>query len=303
MRFIAGKSVNEIYAKISRMLTEDAEYTSSPRGLRIRECLNVGIVLDNPYKRLVTLPQRHLSMRYLAGELAFYLSGSNSLAFISHYSSSWNKLSNDGKTVVSAYGKRIFRDATPSGYTQFGYCLEQLMRDKDTRKAVISIYGIHDSDKEAKDNPCTMSIQFIVRDDYLHVTTTMRSNDVWFGVPYDIAFFAFLQELMLTELRENGASSLKMGSYTHFVGSLHAYERNWRDISDIADRYYDNVLEDDMSEYEREGEMPRIDRSFGTQLALFLMREEDHRNLGKPIDKNFYDSDLLNWLNSALGGD
>lgn len=289
------------------MLTEDAEYIDAPRGLKIRECTNVGIVLDNPFKRLVTLPQRNLSMKYLAGELAFYLAGSDSLEFISYYSSSWNKLSVDGKTVVSAYGKRLFKELTPDNDTQFAYCLRQLRNDRDSRKAVMVIYRASDSIENAKDNPCTMSIQFLIRDNKLHATTTMRSNDVWFGFPYDIAFFTLVQEIMLTSLRIYAYPNLEMGSYTHFVGSLHAYERNWEDLRDISDVYARCLYEDehtypDDPRYIDGGKMPVIDHSFMNELPLFLLREEDIRHGLAKSEQFLYDSETLNWLTKALGG-
>ena len=48
----------------------------------------------------------------------------------------------------------------------------------------------------------------------------MRSNDVWWGLPYDVFQFTQLQ-LTLARLLD-----VAPGEYTHMVGSLHAYERD-----------------------------------------------------------------------------
>ena len=48
----------------------------------------------------------------------------------------------------------------------------------------------------------------------------MRSNDIWFGLPYDIFQFTSLQILLSMEL------GVGIGTYTHICGSLHLYERD-----------------------------------------------------------------------------
>lgn len=133
-----------------------------------------------------------------------------------------------------------------------------------------------------------MSLQFIIRDNRLHLTVTMRSNDMWYGVPYDFAFFMFVQELMLSRLRD-AYPSLAMGSYVHFVGSLHVYERNWDGIA--------NASRENISELSCE--MPKIGRSFPYELPLFLSREERIRKEG---DKNryCYADHALTWLMDHL---
>jgi thymidylate synthase len=57
-----------------------------------------------------------------------------------------------------------------------------------------------------------------VRAGKLEAITTMRSNDVILGLPYDIFLFTMLQEMMAVELE------LELGVYHHIVGSLHIYE-------------------------------------------------------------------------------
>jgi thymidylate synthase len=60
----------------------------------------------------------------------------------------------------------------------------------------------------------------LVRDNRLHMLTSMRSNDAWFGLPHDIFTFTILQELVARSL------GLELGEYKHVVGSLHLYEKH-----------------------------------------------------------------------------
>lgn len=280
MTIIRDHSIDALYEKACYALMYNAEYESNPRGLRTKEMTNVALVLMNPYKRIVTLPSRKLSLRYLAGELSFYLAESDSLPFIAHYSAFWNKISDDGKTVNSAYGKRIFEE-------QFRYCLKQLLMDPDTRKAVMVIYDKHDSKTTSKDNPCTMTLQFLVRDNRLNFTVFMRSNDVWLGTPYDIAFFTLVQERMLICLKMHEKfHEVKMGEYTHIVGSFHVYENHWDEARMCANGYGSDPSN---------AEMPRISLSFELELKDYLFYEEKIREGEKTAPLNFSDP-LLQWL-------
>ncbi len=261
---IRGYGINQAYINACYELMEHPEYESAPRGMPIKEITNAVIQIENPYKRVLSVPSRDLSLRYLAGELSFYLAGSDDLEFIAHYSAFWRKISDDGHTVNSAYGKRLFKDKW-GGATPFQYALLQLLSDRDTRKAVMMIYEPNDSDPDSKDNPCTLSLQFMIRGGALHLTVSMRSNDVWLGTPYDIAFFAFVQERMLVAYNAINLTPILMGSYTHFVGSLHCYERNWEEATSVI------INESDL---EKEGqEMPRMGESFEIELPEYLRME------------------------------
>jgi len=229
----------------------------------------------------------------LAGELAFYFSGSRSLKFISHYSSFWNKISDDGKTVNSCYGYKLFVKRT-KGHSQFEYAREQLYNDGDTRKAVMIIYTPENTDDRTHDNPCTMYLHFFIRNQKLSLHAYMRSSDIWFGVSYDIPFFTVLQEFMLVHLKNTdspGCDNLKLGSFYLHSGSLHLYDRNCKQAKRLVQEpigYYHNM----------NTHSPPI--TLGTLDAMpnFLSYEE-HTRLGKhhcpKMDDPFLDS-LVNFL-------
>lgn len=269
MRVYEGSSMDEIYKKACTDLIFRPDGLLAPRGQPIREITNVALVLTDPYRRIVASNERALSMRYLAGELAFYLAASDDVEFIAHYSAFWRKISDDGETVNSAYGKRLFGPELPK--SQFRYAIEQLIADKDTRKAVMTIYHSGDS-RPSADNPCTMALQFFIRGDALDLTVYMRSNDIWLGTPYDVAFFTLVQERALSILRWT-YPGLGMGTYTHIAGSFHVYEKNWTSVKAIA-------MSDDMSITNLPSELPRISETFEIDLPLFLMAEEDLRKRG-----------------------
>ena len=68
----------------------------------------------------------------------------------------------------------------------------------------------------------------MIRDNKLHCTTVMRSNDVVFGLSYDLSFFISLQKYIADRL------GVLYGSYTHYTFSMHVYEKDFDLVNDIA---------------------------------------------------------------------
>lgn len=185
------------------------------------EVINAISVLYDPTRNILKSKIRSLSMRYAIGEMLWYMSGSNSLKEIQKYTDGWDRMSDDGETVNSNYGYCIKHKF---GFDQWEFVRNELEENPNSRRAVIHIKEA--SDKESKDVNCTVCLQFFIRDNKLHLTTYMRSNDLWMGFPYDVFQFTNMQILMSMELGRD------IGTYTHIAGSLHLYERDVRDAID-----------------------------------------------------------------------
>lgn len=214
-----GRTVNEVWEKAFTELNAQANSgfaDSSRDGDVVGEFLNAVFVVEDPTRNIVISPIRKMPMRYAVGELAWYLSGSNRVKDIAQFAQKWADISDDGKTNNSAYGWRIFEKF---GFDQWEHVKNLLKADPNSRQAVIHIKDA--SNTPTKDVPCTIALQFFIRDYALHMTVYMRSNDIWMGVPYDMFSFCFLQMKMAMEL------GVSIGTYTHVAGSLHLYKRDW----------------------------------------------------------------------------
>lgn len=215
----SGRTVNDVWEQAFQALSEQARegYVAGSRdGDVVGEICDAVFCVEDPTRNIVTSPIRNMPMRYAIGELAWYLSGSNRVADISQFSKVWETLSDDGETNNSAYGWRIFNKF---GFNQWRHVFDLLKKDPNTRQAIIHI---KDADKApTKDTPCTVYLQFLLRDGKLNLSVHMRSNDVWMGVPYDMFSFCFLQMLMAMSLE------VGIGEYTHYAGSLHLYKRDY----------------------------------------------------------------------------
>lgn len=214
-----GDTVNEVWVKAYNALAAMAENCfkdPSRDGPVVGEICDAVFCVADPTKNIVTSEIRRMPMRYAVGELAWYLSGSNSVKDIARFAKKWADLSDDGVHNNSAYGYRIF---SQFGFDQWYYVKKLLIRDPNTRQAIIHIKDANN--QPTKDVPCTVYLQFFIRKGKLNLSVHMRSNDIWMGVPYDMFSFCFLQMKMAMEL------GVEIGEYNHYAGSLHMYERDY----------------------------------------------------------------------------
>jgi thymidylate synthase len=183
--------------------------SAAPRGQHTREVLHAAFTIANPRARC--LNARAHSTSYGIAETLWYLLGNNDTAWISHYASLWKSIATPEGTATSAYGVK-WRAQLPR-------VLSELRGQASSRRAVVNILNNTDY-ANPLDVPCTIALQYLVRDGALHAQTYMRSCDVVWGLPYDVFAFTVLQEILATEL------GLQLGHYTHTVTSLHLYDRH-----------------------------------------------------------------------------
>lgn len=206
--------------------TIESDLVASPRGLATRELSNVFLAIENPQERFITNPARRWSLPLAFGELAWHLSGSRDVEALASYARVWRKFSSGSTIEGSCYGHRIFQP-TIAGRSQWEICKEALLADPCTRRAVIQLYDPAQNHRSSPDVSCALSLQFLAREGTLDATVFMRSNDVYFGFPYDVFLYTNLQELMAVEL------GLRVGTYHHFATSFHLYEKDVSKAEDV----------------------------------------------------------------------
>jgi len=108
----------------------------------------------------------------------------------------------------------------------------KIKQDRDTRQAVVTIW---DNDRDngitgANDYPCTVALTFRIFRGQLDMHVTMRSNDAWKGLPYDVFQFNQAHWTVANML------SVPLGSYFHVANSMHIYEEDWDKVGDVHDR-------------------------------------------------------------------
>jgi hypothetical protein len=118
----------------------------------------------------------------------------------------------------------------------------QLLNDKDTRQALIFISTPSVQFDGNKDFICTLNYVFnIDEENKLHLTVNRRSQDLFFGLPYDYAFEFLLLYKMYNELKDL-YPELEIGSYTMFCNNTHIYDRNKETFEKMLNDYKNNDI-------------------------------------------------------------
>jgi len=234
-------NIHEAYLETLKDIYYNYDYRSAPRGLPIREKTDYSFRVLNPTDEpIVTkdLERNKVIASYTAKETELYDSCANTAEEFGKASKFWLSLANPDGTVNSAYGYLIWKNKshgnlefeTSKGQpvemrTPWEWAKQSLIQDKDTRQALLRFSLPSHQWVGNKDQTCTLSGNFLIRNDQLHLSIVMRSNDMWLGLTYDLPWFMSLLDKMVEELKPTYPNLVK-GTYTHIVHSLHIYERD-----------------------------------------------------------------------------
>lgn len=212
MEVIKGKHIDDVYKKLIEKLKSQQTIDNNTR--EIENCI---LQVKEPRLYNFSFPYREISTKYADAELKWYWSADNRCETIGQYAKMWLRLTDDGVTNNSAYGYILFKKY---GKNQLEEVIEELKLDRNSRRAVLNISDPTIDRVNTKDMQCTIAIQFTIRNNKLNTTVYMRSNDVYFGLPYDYIFFMSLAAYAAVKLE------LRLGTYTHVATSMHMYERD-----------------------------------------------------------------------------
>lgn len=157
----------------------------------------------------------------------WYKSGSLNADDISKHSVFWDKLKDTNGTVNSNYGFLALVEKH-AGKSQLEWCVDKLREDPETRQAVINYNQPRHKYQGNKDFVCTLNQLFRKENDRLNSRVFMRSNDLIFGLSYDLPWFTYIQE------RVADSVGLEVGKYFHYAASLHVYEKHFKMLEEIA---------------------------------------------------------------------
>lgn len=216
MYVLTSDSANDLYTGVCGAVLSQGR-RAAPRGMATTELLGAHLCLTEPRRRFVAVPPaRLLNPAFAVAEALWILSGSDD-SWIFTYNRSLRQYADNGR-LQGAYGPRLRR--WRGEVDQLHRVRALLTGDPDSRQAVIQIYDPQLDTRGHRDVPCTLNYRFFIRHGRLDMHTTMRSNDVWLGLPYDLFTATLLQELM------SGWLGVELGSYHHHVDSLHLYAQH-----------------------------------------------------------------------------
>lgn len=234
-------TVSEALPAVMQDLLKYGDEVGSRNG-RVKECLNAQIVISDPVRREVLSVNRKANVFAQIAETMWVLSGRNDVEWLSAYLPRAKDYSDDGETWRGGYGPRLrnwggwpHQNSTGMvGLDQIQHVISLLRNDPLSRRAVIAIYDPATDAAPGKDIPCNDFLQFQSRGGVLHLTVTVRSNDIMWGWSGINAFeWSTLQEIVASLL------GIQVGPITFNIGSLHLYEQHFAKAERIEYEYWD----------------------------------------------------------------
>ncbi|MGN6161017.1 MAG: thymidylate synthase [Marmoricola sp.] len=166
---------------------------------------------------LVTTKKIHT--RSVFGELLWFLRGDTNVKWLQERGITiWDEWADENGDLGPIYGYQWRSWPTPSGHhvDQIKQVVEQISRDPDSRRHIVSAWNVADIPQMAL-APCHTMFQFYVADGRLSCQLYQRSADVFLGVPFNIASYALLTHMVAQ------VTGLEAGDFVHTLGDAHLY--------------------------------------------------------------------------------
>ncbi len=184
--------------------------TLSVFGYQMRFDLNEGFPL-------VTTKKVHL--KSIIYELLWFLKGDTNIKYLNDNGVTiWDEWADPEGKLGHVYGYQWRSWETPDGrhIDQIVELVEGLRNNPNSRRHIVSAWNVADIDTMALP-PCHALFQFYVADGKLSCQLYQRSADVFLGVPFNIASYALLTQMLAQVV------GLQVGEFVHTFGDAHLY--------------------------------------------------------------------------------
>ncbi len=165
------------------------------------------------------LTTKKLHLKSIIYELLWFLKGDTNVKYLQeHGVRIWNEWADENGELGPVYGHqwRSWPDYNGGTIDQIANIVRQIRTNPDSRRLIVSAWNVAEVDKMALP-PCHTLFQFYVADGKLSLQLYQRSADVFLGVPFNIASYALLLQMMAQ------VTGLKVGDFVHTLGDAHIY--------------------------------------------------------------------------------
>ncbi len=170
---------------------------------------------------LVTTKKLHL--RSIIHELLWFLSGDTNIKYLKENGVSiWDEWADENGDLGPVYGAqwRSWPSHKDGTVDQIKWVLNEIKTNPDSRRLVVSAWNPAQLDEMAL-APCHCLFQFFVADGKLSCQLYQRSADIFLGVPFNIASYALLTQMIAQ------VCDLEVGDFVHTLGDAHIYSNHY----------------------------------------------------------------------------
>ena len=172
--------------------------------------------LDDGFPLLTT---KKLHLKSIIYELLWFLRGDTNVKWLQERGVSiWNEWADENGELGPVYGHqwRAWPDENGRPIDQISQVVEQIKNNPDSRRMIVSAWNVAEVNRMALP-PCHTIFQFYVANGRLSLQLYQRSADTFLGVPFNIASYALLLQMMAQ------VTGLKAGDFIHTTGDTHLY--------------------------------------------------------------------------------
>lgn len=183
---------------------------------------------------LVTTKKIHF--KSVVYELLWFLKGETNIGYLQENGVRiWNEWADENGDLGPVYGHQ-WRNWNSEGIDQITQAIELIKNNPDSRRIIVSAwnpsvmpdtsqsFAANVSQGKAALPPCHAFFQFYVADGKLSCQLYQRSADVFLGVPFNIASYALLTQMMAQ------VCGLEVGDYVHTFGDVHIYTNHQEQV-------------------------------------------------------------------------
>ena len=165
------------------------------------------------------LTTKKLHLKSIIHELLWFLSGSTNIKYLQENGVRiWNEWADENGELGPVYGHqwRSWPDNHGGTIDQISQVVEMIRHTPDSRRMLVSAWNPAEIEQMALP-PCHCLFQFYVADGKLSLQLYQRSADTFLGVPFNIASYALLLQMMAQ------VTGLECGEFVHTTGDTHLY--------------------------------------------------------------------------------
>lgn len=226
--------VDHVYAgALKRVLSEGAQVPSRP-GIECLRTINVNMTFDLK-QGFPILSLKKVSFYNVATELVWMMLGSTDVTELQKRNIKiWNEWQLDDGTIGPGYGHQWRHwgsdELGSGGVDQLDQLIKGLKSDPYSRRHILNAWNVAQIGLMALP-PCHMMAVFSVEEDGLTCSMIQRSGDMFLGVPYNIAAYALLTELIAK------LTGLKANRLHITVVDAHIYSNHTDQVAELLKRF------------------------------------------------------------------
>lgn len=174
---------------------------------------------------LVTTKKVHL--KSIIHELLWFLAGDTNVKYLQDNGVRiWNEWANEDGGLGHIYGYqwRSWPDYNGGHIDQIKEIIDQIKNNPDSRRLIVSAWNVADL-PQMNLPPCHAFFQFYVANGKLSLQLYQRSGDIFLGVPFNIASYALLLQMVAQ------VTGLKAGEFIHTIGDAHVYTNHLEQVN------------------------------------------------------------------------